>query len=70
MLRRQTFQVDLAKRYYYDLPEEQHDVHIKLIDLEKVKYGQPYKVRIVLEVSCANDMNDNNNSCKHSIFTV
>ena len=74
MLRRQAFQVDLAKRYYYDLPEEQHDVHIKLIDLEKVKYGQPYKVRIVLEVSCANDMNDNSNSCKknfsHSIFTV
>ena len=55
MLRRQAFQVDLAKRYYYDLPEEQHDVHINLIDLEKVKYGQPYKVRIVLEVSCAND---------------
>ena len=43
-------EVDLARRYYYDLPEDKHDVSIKMVDLEKVKYGQPYKVRITLEV--------------------
>ena len=43
-------EVDLARRYYYDLPEDKHDVSIKMVDLEKVKYGRPYKVRITLEV--------------------
>ena len=41
---------DLARRYYYSSPEESHDVYMELVELDKVKYGKPYKVRIILEV--------------------
>lgn len=37
---------------YYDYPgKEKEDVLIELVELEKVKYGDPYKARIKLEVN-------------------
>ena len=36
---------------YYDYPtKEREDVHIELVDLEKVKYGDVFKGRVHLEV--------------------
>lgn len=36
---------------YYDYPtKEKEDVHIELADLEKVKYGDTFKGRVMLEV--------------------
>ena len=36
---------------YYDYPtKEKEDVHIELADLEKVKYGDVFKGRVMLEV--------------------
>ena len=37
---------------YYDYPsKEKEDVLIELVELEKVKYGEPYKARVKLEVN-------------------
>ena len=37
---------------YYDYPsKEREDVFVELADLDKVKYGEVFKGRILLEVS-------------------
>ena len=36
---------------YYDYPsKEREDVHVQLAELEKVKYGDTFKGRLMLEV--------------------
>ena len=42
---------------YYDYPsKEKEDVQIELVELENVKYGDPFKARIKVEVNmCTNE---------------
>ena len=43
--------VDKAMTYYQVPSAEKEDVKMDLIELESIKYGEPYKARIALEVS-------------------